>query len=47
MADHTRTILEQATTIAVVGLSTNETKAAHAVPAFLQAAGFRVIPVPI
>lgn len=45
MADHTKTILEQATTIAVVGLSTNETKAAHAVPAFLQAAGFRVIPV--
>lgn len=45
MADHTRTILKKATTIAVVGLSTNETKAAHAVPAFLQAAGFRVIPV--
>lgn len=45
MADHTRAILEMATTIAVVGLSTNETKAAHAVPAFLQAAGFRVIPV--
>lgn len=45
MADHTRTILEKAATIAVVGLSTNETKAAHAVPAFLQAAGFRVIPV--
>jgi predicted CoA-binding protein len=37
--------LEKATTIAVVGLSTNVTKAAHAVPAFLPAAGFRVIPV--
>jgi predicted CoA-binding protein len=40
---HTRAILEKVATIAVVGLSTNETKAAHAVPAFLQAAGFRVI----
>jgi predicted CoA-binding protein len=45
VADHTRTILEKATTIAVVGLSTNDTKAAHAVPVFLQAIGFRVIPV--
>jgi uncharacterized protein len=45
VTDHIRTILEKATTIAVVGLSTNDTKAAHAVPAFLQAVGFRVIPV--
>jgi predicted CoA-binding protein len=33
VTDHTRTILEKATTIAVVGLSTNDTKAVHAVPA--------------
>jgi uncharacterized protein len=45
VADHTRAILEKASIIAVVGLSTNDTKAAHAVPAFLQAVGFRVIPV--
>jgi predicted CoA-binding protein len=43
--DHTRTIWEKAATIAVVGLSTNDTKAAHAGPAFSQAVGFRVIPV--
>ena len=45
VADLTRRILEQSATIAVVGLSTNEAKAAHAVPAFLQAIGYRVIPV--
>ncbi len=44
MTDHIRTILEKAATIAVVGLSTNDTKAAHAVPAFLQAVGFPVHP---
>jgi predicted CoA-binding protein len=37
VTDHIRTILEKAATIAVVGLSTNDTKVAHAVPAFLQA----------
>ena len=37
MTDHTRTIVEKAATIAVVGLSTNDTEAAHAVPAFRQA----------
>ena len=31
--------------IAVVGLSRDPSKAAHAVPAALQAAGFRVVPV--
>jgi hypothetical protein len=36
VTDHTRTILEKAATIAVVGLSANDTKAAHAVPAFLR-----------
>lgn len=45
VTDLTRTILEESATIAVVGLSTNEAKAAHAVPAFLQAIGYRVIPV--
>lgn len=38
-------ILRQYRTIAVVGLSTNPDKAAHSVPAAMQAAGFRVIPV--
>lgn len=32
-------------TIAVVGASTNEAKPAHKIPASLQAAGFRIIPV--
>lgn len=40
-----RTILEQATTVAVVGMSSNPNKAAYAIPAGLQASGFRVIPV--
>jgi predicted CoA-binding protein len=38
-------ILEDSLHIAVVGLSTNEDKAAHAIPAALQGAGFHVIPV--
>ena len=40
-----REILEQASTIAVVGMSNNENKAAFAIPAGLQSAGFTVIPV--
>jgi predicted CoA-binding protein len=40
-----RRILTSFDTIAVVGLSTNPAKAAHAVPAALQSAGYRVIPV--
>lgn len=40
-----RDVLEAARTIAVVGMSTNENKAAFAIPAGLQAAGYRVIPV--
>lgn len=32
-------------TIAVVGASTDESKAAHRIPAYLQSRGFRVIPV--
>lgn len=38
-------ILADAKTIAVVGLSRDPGKAAHAVPAQLQAHGFRIIPV--
>jgi predicted CoA-binding protein len=38
-------ILERSKVIAVVGASTNESKAAFAIPAGLQAAGFTVIPV--
>lgn len=38
-------ILEGAKTIAVVGLSRDPAKAAHGVPAALQAHGFRIIPV--
>ena len=40
-----REILDQATTIAVVGMSNNESKAAFAIPAGLQSAGFTVVPV--
>lgn len=38
-------VLADATTIAVVGLSRDPAKAAHSVPAAMQSAGFRVIPV--
>ncbi|MGH8920799.1 MAG: CoA-binding protein [Acidimicrobiales bacterium] len=38
-------ILASAKTIAVVGLSRDPAKAAHGVPATLQAHGFRIIPV--
>jgi predicted CoA-binding protein len=41
----TKEILEQSRAVAVVGISTNPAKAAHSVPAALQAAGFRIIPV--
>jgi predicted CoA-binding protein len=41
----TRRILEEMSTFAVVGLSTDPTKAAHSVPAAMQAYGWRVIPV--
>ena len=45
MSDNPRKVLEDFDTVAVVGLSANPDKAAHAVPAFLQQAGFRIIPV--
>src|SRR4051794_34364129 len=38
-------ILEDFDTVAVVGLSSEPTKAAHSVPAAMQAYGWRVIPV--
>src|SRR3981081_734279 len=45
MTDQAEEVLAAANTIAVVGLSRDPAKAAHAVPASLQAAGFRIIPV--
>ena len=41
----TERILRDFRTLAVVGLSRDPSKAAHAIPARLQRAGFRVIPV--
>ena len=41
----TRRLLEEMSTFAVVGLSSDPTKAAHSVPAAMQAYGWRVIPV--
>ena len=38
-------VLRDFDTIAVVGLSRDPAKAAHAVPAALQSAGFRIIPI--
>jgi len=43
--DNTERILREFRTIAVVGLSRDPTKEAHAIPARMQRAGFRVIPV--
>lgn len=43
--DNVARILHEYRTIAVVGLSRDPSKPAHAVPARLQRAGFRIIPV--
>jgi predicted CoA-binding protein len=43
--DDTQKILREFSVVAVVGLSRDPAKAAHAVPAGLKAAGFRVVPV--
>lgn len=43
--DVTERILREFRSIAVVGLSRDPSKAAHAIPARMQRAGFRVIPV--
>jgi predicted CoA-binding protein len=40
-----RKIYEDTNTIAVVGASGDETKAAHTIPRYLQRQGFRIIPV--
>lgn len=40
-----RLVLSETQTIAVVGLSARRTRAGHYVPAYLQANGYRVIPV--
>ncbi len=38
-------IYEQTNTIAVVGASADERKAAHVIPSYLQSQGYRIIPV--
>jgi predicted CoA-binding protein len=43
--DELRKIYEETSTIAVVGASADETKAAHSIPRYLQRQGFRIIPV--
>ncbi len=40
-----KTILEQVKTIAVVGLSRRESRPGYYVPAYMHAAGYRIIPV--
>jgi predicted CoA-binding protein len=44
-ADLIGEILDRYRTVAVVGLSTNPGKDAHQIPRFVQASGYRVIPV--
>jgi predicted CoA-binding protein len=43
--DELRKIYEETATIAVVGASADERKAAHSIPRYLQRQGFRIIPV--
>jgi predicted CoA-binding protein len=43
--DDAQRVLRELSVVAVVGLSRDPAKAAHAVPAGLQAAGFRIVPV--
>ncbi|MGH2662194.1 MAG: CoA-binding protein [Actinomycetota bacterium] len=43
--DELRKIYEETGTIAVVGISGDDTKAAHTVPRYLQRQGYRIIPV--
>ena|ERR1700738_1831360 len=45
MNDSIGEILQKAKTIAVVGLSSNPARASHGVSAYMQAAGYRIIPV--
>ena len=43
--DELRAIYENTKTIAVVGASSDPDKPAHSIPAYLQSAGFKIIPV--
>jgi len=43
--DELRKIYAEARTVAVVGASNNEMKAAHTIPRYLQRQGYRIIPV--
>jgi uncharacterized protein len=43
--DELKKIYEQADTIAVVGASGDESKAAHTIPRYLKRQGFRIVPV--
>ena len=43
--DDTQSVLRDFSVVAVVGLSRDPSKAAHSVPAALQAAGFQIVPV--
>lgn len=43
--DEIRTLLERTRSIAVVGLSNNPARPSHHVAAYLQAAGYRILPV--
>src|SRR5947209_288897 len=45
MNDPILEILKNSKTIAVVGLSSNPSRASHEVSAYMQAAGYRIIPV--
>jgi predicted CoA-binding protein len=45
MPDSPAQVLRDVSVIAVVGLSRDAAKAAHSVPAALQAAGFQIVPV--
>ncbi len=40
-----RSIYDESKTIAVVGASENESKAAHTIPRYLQRQGYRIVPV--
>ncbi len=44
-SDEIRTILGSVKTIAVIGLSPDESKASHFVPKYMQQAGYTIIPV--
>jgi formate dehydrogenase accessory protein FdhD len=44
-ADALRTLLRNARTVAVVGLSPDPTRPSHSVASYLQGAGFRIVPV--